>query len=473
MTAKIKAHTVAEPRNVLAIRRILVKKLFGLYSYDLRCEAPFQEASKLLILYGDNGSGKTTILSLLFNLLTHIDKQGHKTILARTRFKEISVDLGKDTRVSAQRKGKALIGSYTAFVKRRGKIISAIHFKANKDLSVSRPSEGGARYEARLRHFLGSLADLKLALFLITDTRQLLQNLEPRRPVSPDAPVVRAIAGLRLRGISRPRGMDVNAGLSQAITFAVEWAKEQVLSGSKQGEADANTIYADIVQRLAGASPGTKKIERTNIRKLIETLREQGARSEDFARFGFPSALNITDLITALAKARNDLSTIYKIVVPFVDTTRAKLDALQEVQNSVSGFVSTLNSFFKDKSVEFDLRTGISVTASNGATLAPTALSSGEKQLLLLFCNTLITKNETTIFLIDEPELSLNIKWQRNLIRSLLDTTKKRTVQFVLATHSFELFAPHEKNVLELVDYHHATKQRATTTKPKRTDSNP
>jgi ABC-type cobalamin/Fe3+-siderophores transport system ATPase subunit len=77
-------------------------------------------------------------------------------------------------------------------------------------------------------------------------------------------------------------------------------------------------------------------------------------------------------------------------------------------------------------------------------------LSSGEKQLLLLFCNALAASQNTTIFMIDEPELSLNIKWQRQLIRALAAVTSRRNVQFVMATHSFELLSPHGENVWQL-----------------------
>jgi len=195
---------------------------------------------------------------------------------------------------------------------------------------------------------------------------------------------------------------------------------------------------------------------------LITTLREQAARTAQFVKFGFPSALNINELIGSLVRAKKDLSTIQRIVEPFVDTIKAKLDALQEVQDSVSGFVDTLNSFFKDKTVEFNLKSGISIKASDNTSLPPSSLSSGEKQLLLLFCNTLITRSDQAIYLIDEPEISLNIKWQRQLIQSLFNMSAKRKVQFVLATHSFELFAPFQENVLHLIERKDATKRAST-----------
>jgi ABC-type phosphate/phosphonate transport system ATPase subunit len=320
-------------------------------------------------------------------------------------------------------------------------------------------------YERRTEHFLKSLENLKVALFLLTDDRRLQQNVLQSQAIEISASGrIRTVQVGRSSRIARPsRTQYLDSAVLQATKSAVEWVKEQVLSGSKQGEADANTIYAEIVRRLASIS-GPSKVERTNLRMLTATLQEQAIRSREFAKFGFPAALNISDLVKSLSRVRKEVPTIFKIVEPFVDTTKAKLDALQEVQDSVSGFVATLNSFFKDKKVEFNLNTGITITANDGTTLPAFNLSSGEKQLLLLFCNTLITKDEETICLIDEPEISLNIKWQRHLIRSLLESTRKRKVQFVLATHSFELFAPYKRNVVELVDPHYANARNSTTT---------
>ncbi len=42
------------------------------------------------------------------------------------------------------------------------------------------------------------------------------------------------------------------------------------------------------------------------------------------------------------------------------------------------------------------------------------------------------------------------MKWQRQLVQALLSATKKRNIQFILATHSFEILAQHRANVLAL-----------------------
>jgi ABC-type glutathione transport system ATPase component len=69
---------------------------------------------------------------------------------------------------------------------------------------------------------------------------------------------------------------------------------------------------------------------------------------------------------------------------------------------------------------------------------------------LLLFCSVLVAEEQPSLFIIDEPELSLNVRWQRLLINALLDCVKGTQVRFVFATHSVEMLAQHRKIVHKL-----------------------
>jgi len=109
-------------------------------------------------------------------------------------------------------------------------------------------------------------------------------------------------------------------------------------------------------------------------------------------------------------------------------------------------------SFYTNKRLEFDIRQGIRIVTDQGQYIGPDLLSSGEKQLLLLFCSVLLAREKPSIFIIDEPEISLNVKWQRQLVGSLLSLVGSTDVQFVLATHSVELLARHRKRVVKLVN---------------------
>jgi predicted ATP-dependent endonuclease of OLD family len=61
-------------------------------------------------------------------------------------------------------------------------------------------------------------------------------------------------------------------------------------------------------------------------------------------------------------------------------------------------------------------------------------LSSGEKQLLVILLNVLVQDNKPSILLMDEPEISLHIEWQRKLIKYIRELNPN--AQIIIATHS-------------------------------------
>ena len=65
-------------------------------------------------------------------------------------------------------------------------------------------------------------------------------------------------------------------------------------------------------------------------------------------------------------------------------------------------------------------------------------LSSGEKQLLIILMSTVLQREKPCIFLLDEPEISLHIRWQEELIDKIL--LLNPNVQIIMATHGSRMF---------------------------------
>ena len=72
-----------------------------------------------------------------------------------------------------------------------------------------------------------------------------------------------------------------------------------------------------------------------------------------------------------------------------------------------------------------------------GKGLSLSALSSGEKQLLKILVATV--NAGASVILVDEPELSMHVDWQRRLIPSM--RTLNPLAQLIVATHSPEIMA--------------------------------
>ncbi len=80
--------------------------------------------------------------------------------------------------------------------------------------------------------------------------------------------------------------------------------------------------------------------------------------------------------------------------------------------------------------------------------IASDKLSSGEKQMLSFLCYNAFSEN-TAIF-IDEPELSLHVDWQRLLLPTLLEQGTGN--QFFIATHSPFIYAKYPDKEIPLGD---------------------
>src|SRR5208337_1441277 len=188
-----------------------------------------------------------------------------------------------------------------------------------------------------------------------------------------------------------------------------QWIREQALAGSNVGQLNVNSIYSDIVGRLVG--PSTGKHTSLSADELARVLAEQAVRNHKYSRFGFTSELEVGGLVQSILTSkgtRTKIGVIAQILRPFIDGNEARLRALEPIQQTVDTLVDGINSFYSDKELIFHLQEGIRIVSEDGTVLDPKLLSSGEKQLLILFCNVIMTRRRPSIFIIDEPELSLN-----------------------------------------------------------------
>lgn len=78
-------------------------------------------------------------------------------------------------------------------------------------------------------------------------------------------------------------------------------------------------------------------------------------------------------------------------------------------------------------------------------------LSSGEKQIVITFASMIfgLKGKQTGIFIVDEPEASLHLEWQKKFVPSILQTEKN--VQLIFATHSPELIGQFRDNAFEII----------------------
>ncbi len=432
----------------LNITHIDIEDLFGIYTYSIPMDST--DISKLLILYGQNGAGKTTLLQIIFNLLSSENRKGHKTELANTKFKTISITLSNGYIIKAYRDN--FIGNYNLYISENSNNLIDITCNTIIENDKYIVRDGNEGHE-KVQDFLNILKELNLSIHYLSDDRKIKTNLTMLLDEKKDNI---EISNIPFDMLKEKKSFSINdAFLLMAINKVEKWFTREVNLGNSIGQNDIQEIYFNIIEDLLDDS---KKEDSNNIitinkEELLNKLKELNIRNQEFMKYKLILDFNLDKYINLIEKTSTDkLKIIATTLNPYIDGIEKKLNAIEDTKKIINTFVTILNDFYTGKELSFSIDDGLKINSIYGKKecLKPTMLSSGEKQLLLLFCNTISAREEASIFIIDEPELSLNVVWQRKLIDALLSFSEGSSIQFVLASHSIELLTQYNENVCVL-----------------------
>ena len=455
--------------NEQLISAIRIDNLFGLYRYRLPEEGPLPNAA---ILYGDNGIGKSTILRLVFHLLSAANNKGHRSALFNAPFDNLEVELSSGITLKASKK-ELNTRKVLELTVASGDVVQAgwVYFPGHQTADqlgegqevVYRVDEGGKLRIIRTKPkrkdqpsypegeevYLSLLQKSVPATFLLNADRRLDSDSVP--DPSDEMELRRLMRYEEPKRLSDVVGRSREIALSQALGAAGAWVRKKALQGTNQGSMNVHSVYVDVLHHLVTPSASTGNSASVEIGDLIKRLSLIESRTAELARYELATALSTTQFKKSLqGRSQKQKNLAAELLQPYVKSLESRLDAVEPIYRLIDEFVRIINGFLRDKSISFKQSEGFAIQNSLGSPLRPSDLSSGEQQLLLLFSYVLTAREMPTVFMIDEPEISLNIKWQRQLVQSLLDITAGASIQFMFASHSMELLAQHRSRVVRL-----------------------
>jgi ABC-type cobalamin/Fe3+-siderophores transport system ATPase subunit len=111
----------------------------------------------------------------------------------------------------------------------------------------------------------------------------------------------------------------------------------------------------------------------------------------------------------------------------------------KEISERIQKLFSSIDNLFNNtrKKIEIDSTNNI-VFKNDTGTITLEQLSSGEKQLLLILFKVFLMDDEPYVLFMDEPEISLHISWQQDMIKTLRELNPN--CQLIIATHSPSIF---------------------------------
>ncbi|EGR0130538.1 AAA family ATPase [Vibrio vulnificus] len=201
--------------------------------------------------------------------------------------------------------------------------------------------------------------------------------------------------------------------------------------------AGCNSSYSDISKRLDGSLP-TRLLSKTNkiqvldvdvLTEKLKLLREKNERLKEHS------------LLTTDGQFIPDIGQISpedaKILSLYVQDNNEKLSVYDDLLSRIELFTDILNNKgLAFKKVTVNPATGFEFINDSGKTLKLTQLSSGEQHEVVLVYELIFIAKDNDLVLIDEPEISLHIAWQKEFLEDIKRIIDIQNVSIVIATHS-------------------------------------
>lgn len=448
------------------LTRLQVTGLHGHQSFDIHLK------SGLNIIHGRNGSGKTTALHIIANLLEH-----DLSRFLNLRFESIAVETTQGD--SVQLRQHRMTSGTTIEVSLNESAIGTV----NREVGISageaelladrlgaRPVylpafrsvlEAISRESNRVRHSQDVVEDAEYRAIVQRETRRA--RSDERRSVRsgiafPRSEAAQAIAyktQLCRDWFSRfvpvircPSLREVARELSRELTAA------EIEVAESDSTAFAN-VFVDVlravldVNTLNGGSGGLQAVLGRIQESLAVLNTGQAAVPAVYAQ--------ISSLIHDNAQHLSlEEAYVARILNVYEDAFNERVRKQQSAFARIEVFEQSVNRFLQGKKLHVRgherryapgpaVGSGM-ITLPNGRTASLNALSSGERQVMTLLFSATHLSSYDGMVLIDEPELSLHVGWQRIILDELLKQAEDR--QIIVCTHAPEITANHRERTI-------------------------
>lgn len=125
----------------------------------------------------------------------------------------------------------------------------------------------------------------------------------------------------------------------------------------------------------------------------------------------------------------------------YMDDFNKKYKVYEDFIKRLDMFTDIVNRRLMFKKIKISREAGLVVMEDGheNKSLKLDELSSGEKEVIVLFYELIFEVKEGVMLLIDEPEISLHISWQRMFLEDLNTIVEYKRIRTLIATHSPQL----------------------------------
>ncbi len=407
----------------MRIKRITVKDLFGMFCHEI----PLNMDEHITIIHGPNGIGKTILLKML-NALFKSSYEEFRNI----PFSELSVDfddgnilrLKKEIKPGVDKSGEgsklifefenlgSKLKSYTIKFARPQEVVEGssdyVEMVAKwVQMDVfGNPVNFRNKLPQKIENEPGWLKDIQKSI--------RIRFIETQRLISfPDSRSRRKYEEL-------PRMIPTVLNYSEELANAIQ----KKLAESAELSQSLDRTFPTRLVKVKGSSKPTIDELRDDLSKLEEK------RSRLVAAGLLDRGEEIDFKDQDIDESNRNVLSVY------IDDGKEKLKVFDELTDKIDLLVKIVNSRFLYKKMSISKKEGFIFETSDGQSISPTDLSSGEQHELVLNYELLFKVDPDSLILIDEPELSLHVIWQQQFLKDLQEIIKLAGFDVLLATHA-------------------------------------
>ena len=415
----------------MRITKISVKKLFGVFDHEI----PLNQESRITIMHGPNGVGKTVLFRMLDGLF-----RSRFSVFREIPFERFCVEFDNGSGLSVEQQlpiqQMQLLDpehpvAYISF-DRMGAQIEITH--SQMDGTGIRPYS--PRYSrAKGRSFLDVVRsipelerigsnrwwDAAAGEVLTRDDIVELYDLDAET-YSDQKPNwlkhitgevnIRFVQAQRLQSLpssTEIRNTFVHGGRSAPYSYTVERHSQEIARTIRNTIA----LYGQRAQEIDRSFPtrlmDISAVHHLNSDALQKQLGLLEAKSSELMELGLFERKDAPD-IPRLDIAQENLTNVLSV---YVQDIEEKLSVFDELAKQLRIFTNIVNERFQHKRLVIDKQDGFVIVSANDERIPIASLSSGEQHELVLFYQLLFDVEPNTLILIDEPEISLHVTLAR------------------------------------------------------------
>ncbi len=421
------------------VTRIVIKDLFRSHTIDVQMRLK----DRVTILHGRNGSGKTVTLALVNAVLT-----GNLEALPQVPFDYLELQFSNEVRLRLSQLRVVADGTASPGRSPHDQSVTDLRFELwhsgdgaprSMDVPLVGVSQGFKRWMSRRQALYpipagpnswidraGGEILSGLGLFF----RCFPEFIRSEEGFGDAWPVLSPVLFIETQRLLVAGGW-ISAGRSETrFQHAVAKISREVLDMVNRVDNE----YRQLSTQLDDSLPTRMFAARTVARLPGGELSDRSAAVErERARLRMIGIL-------ADAPSPFDPNTLEEgqrhMFAVYLDDAERKLAIFRPLAGRLELLLELLNRKFSPKTISFNKRTGYRVLSHDGVELELERLSSGEQHELVLLHSLLFDAEPGTLLLIDEPELSLHVTWQREFLADLIRVAKVAEFDAILATHS-------------------------------------